>query len=76
MSGAVLVTISIQKVTLTRKMVSYVGSQDYSCVELECRPILLVDLLLAFSADLTFGLCALERQAVSVVNIAWTSEVR
>lgn len=73
MSGVVLVPIPIQKVTLKRKMVSYVGSQDYSGVELECRLITLVDLLLAFSTDLTFGLCALERQAVSVVNIAWTS---
>ena len=59
MSGVVLVPISIQNLTLKSKMVSYVGSQDYSGVELECRLILLVDLLLAFSSDLTFGLCAL-----------------
>lgn len=59
MSGVVLVPIPIQKVTLKRKMVSYVGSQDYSGVELECPLIFLVDLLLAFSADLTFWLCAL-----------------
>lgn len=37
-------------------LLPYISSKDDSCVELECRLILLVDLLLSLRANFTFGL--------------------